>query len=419
MNLVTLGVNHQSAPLDVRSRFAIAPEETARALKELKHMPEVAGAAILSTCNRTDLLLAADPDQSKRILDWLHDFTHASRRYDDLFYQHARNDAVRHVFRVAAGLDSMVLGEPQVLGQLKDSYRQAQSAATLVQPLQQLFEKSFAVAKEVRFETGLGQSPVSVAYAAVRALEEVFDDLSDRTVLLIGAGETAALVGTHLKGRGLRRMVLANRNLQRAAQLALRFEASAVELSRVPEYLAEADIVVTATAAQSPIVDLDGYRQALKGRKRKLRVLIDLGVPRNVDAACGLERDTVLYAVDDLARVIEHGRVKRAQAAEQAEILVEAKVHEFAAWCRARERLEPLKQMRVQHEQMVEEALAEALKYLRQGQPAEQVIFHLAHGLGNRMQHHPSAVLHQAAAAGDAELLTAAIKLFGLDQSQS
>jgi len=417
MNLFTVGVNHLTAPLDVRSRFAIAPALTLRALDELKRTTGVRAAAILSTCNRTELFLSGVVDQGESALNWLHRFQGLEQRFDNMFYRHQDQHAVRHVFRVAAGLDSMVLGEPQILGQLKHSYRLAQDAASLAHPLEQLLQKSFSVAKEVRFETGLGRSPISVAFAAVRAVEQVFDDLSECSVLLIGAGETAALVGTHLRGRGARRITIANRNVHRATDLALRLEASTVELSRVPDYLTEADIIVAATGASEPLVRAADYAMAIRRKRRKLRLLVDLGVPRNIEAGCQNERDTMLFAMDDLQAVVSENKLHRARAAEQAEMLVESRVQEFMSWCAARERLEPLKLMRAHNEKIAEESLQEAVKHLRQGQPPEQVVFHLVHSLSNRFQHQPSLALQRAAAAGDQDTLQAALRLFGLNDA--
>jgi glutamyl-tRNA reductase len=418
MALFALGVNHATAPLDVRSRLAIAPTATAQALRGLRALPGVAGAAVLSTCNRTELYLTGSVDTQQPVLDWLHQFQSTGERFDRLFYQHRDEDAVRHVFRVATGLDSMVIGEPQILGQLKDAWQHARAAESMAAPLDQLFQRSFAVAKKVRHETGIGHHPVSMAYAAVRTTRQVFDSLEERMVLLIGAGETGALVAEHLRAQGVRRMVIANRSTEAALALAARMEAVAIGLDRIHDYLAEADVIICATAATTPLIDAAGLKRALKGHRRRLRLLLDLSVPRNIAVDCAELDDTVLYGVDDLSAVIEESQRSRRLAADQAEVLIDVQVSEFMHWWRGRDALTPLKQLRERNARVSEEVLEHALRRLQHGGSAEDALRFLAHTLTNKLQHAPSHALQVAAGCDDRVLLHAATRLFALSESQ-
>ena len=414
MALYALGVNHATAPLDVRSQLAIPPAVVPEALAGLCRLPGVAGAALLSTCNRTEVYVAGLHDTQQPVLDWLHRFQATADRFDRLFYRHADAEAVRHVFRVATGLDSMVVGEPQILGQLKDAWQHARAAQSMASPLDQLLQRSFAVAKQVRHQTGIGHHPVSMAYAAVRTTRQVFDSLQDRLVLLIGAGETGALVAEHLRAQGVRRMVIANRSSDAALALATRMEGVAISLDRIDEYLPEADVVVCATAATTPLIDVARMRRAFKGHRRRLRLLLDLSVPRNIDPACADLDDTMLYAVDDLHAVIAESQRSRRLAADQAEVLIDVQVNEFMTWWRGRTALEPLKRMRERNAQVAAEVLEAARRRLGHGEAPEEVLQFLAHTLTNKLQHAPSHALQQAAGSRDDALLAAATRLFGL-----
>lgn len=414
MALYALGVNHATAPLDVRSQLAIPPAAMPEALAGLCGVPGVAGAALLSTCNRTEVYVAAQYEVQQPVLDWLHRFQSTADRYDRLFYRHTDADAVRHVFRVATGLDSMVVGEPQILGQLKDAWQHARAAQSMAAPLDQLLQRSFAVAKQVRHQTGIGHHPVSMAYAAVRTTRQVFDSLQDRLVLLVGAGETGALVAEHLRAQGVRRMVIANRSSEAATALAMRMEGVAISLERIDDYLAEAEVVICATAATTPLIDVARLRRAYKGHRRRLRLLLDLSVPRNIDPACADLDDTMLYAVDDLHAVIADSQRSRRLAADQAEVLIDVQVSEFMGWWRGRTALEPLKRMRERNARVSHEVLELALRRLAHGEAPEAVMQYLAHTLTNKLQHAPSQALQQAAGSQDAALLEAAARLFAL-----
>jgi glutamyl-tRNA reductase len=419
MSLLALGVNHATAPLEVRSRLAIAPANAPEALRELRALPGVEGAALLSTCNRTELYLSGDEQARKPALDWLHGFQNTGERFDRLFYQHHDEQAVRHVFRVATGLDSMQVGEPQILGQLKDAWDAARASDSMAPPLDHLLQRSFAVAKRVRTETGLGRHPVSMAYAAVRMSRQVFEDLGERLVMLVGAGETAALAAEHLKAAGARRLVIANRSPERARALADRLEAVAIGLERIDQYLPEAELVVCATASQQPLLTVDRLKGALRGKRRRLRVLIDLSVPRNIEAAVAALDDVVLYCVDDLNLVIEEGQRSRRAAAEQAELLIEVQVSDFMRWWRSRDALGPLKFWRAHGDAISAEVLEQALKRLAHGEPADAALRFLAHTLTRKLQHGPTAVLQRAAGRQDQVLLEAAERIFGLPGSQA
>lgn len=409
MALLALGLNHQTAPLEVRERVAFTPDRAEAALRGLKRLPGLHGAALLSTCNRTELYCALEPGAEHRPLAWLEaEQRHALSPY---VYRHHDAAAVRHAFRVAAGLDSMILGEPQILGQLKDAYQRARAADTLAPPLEHLFQSSFAIAKRVRQETGLGASAVSVAYAATQVVRQVFDDLPRRTALLLGAGDTAELLARHLRGRGLVRLLVANRTVERAVRLAERIGAQAVNLSAMGQHLPEADIVVTATAAEHYLLTVEQIRAALKARRRLL-LLLDLGVPRNIDPAAAELDDVILYSIDDFQKIADSGLEQRRRAAAEAELLIEEQVGEFMRWLEARARLDDLKRIRRHHESIRDRLLARALHRLEHGAEPRELLHELAHRLTNTLQHGPTVAQRSAAAQGDDELMSLLRRLY-------
>ncbi|MCB1605660.1 MAG: glutamyl-tRNA reductase [Xanthomonadales bacterium] len=416
MALLTVGLNHVTAPLALRERAAFPPEATADALRALCRDDSIQAAAIISTCNRTELYLSGARDGARAALDWWHrNRAMADQRLHDAVYHHFDADAVRHMFRVATGLDSMVLGEPQILGQLKDAHRIARDAETLSPTLDRLFQRSFAVAKRIRSETELGANPVSVAYAAVRLVQRVFDQLPRRRVLLVGAGETMELAARHLLGRGVKDLVVANRTLERASAMAARVGAQAADLGRLEALLAEVDILFIATHASSALITEDMVRRAFKARRHRPIFIGDLSVPRNVEASVAELDDVYLYALDDLAQVVAEGQDRRRDAAMRAESLVADQVDEFMSWWRSSESSRAVGRLRAHGQRLQQAQLERALAQLRAGLDAEQVITQLAHGLTNKLLHQPTVAMRSAAASGERDLLDWVERLYASD----
>lgn len=415
MPLAALGVNHATAPMAVRELLAVVPAGAEACLRGLAALPGVSGALLLSTCNRTEIYLDGKESLGDAPVSWfLRERGLNEREFGKFFYQRHQADAVRHVFRVATGLDSMVLGEPQILGQLKDAYQSARAAEVLAPNLDRLLQRSFAVAKQVRTETGLGLNPVSMASAAVRLAKQVYDDFECRTALIVGAGATAELVARHLQTQGLKRLVIANRTLARGQALAERLNAQAIPMSSLAEHLADADIVVCATTAGAPVLSVEGLRAILPARRRRTLLMIDLGMPRDIEPGCGELRDCFLYAVDDLKQVVEHGQAQRRSAAEAAELQIELQVTEFMTWLHARDKHEPLLALRRQTEQIRDQELQQALRKLSAGGDPAEILRRLAYDLSNKFQHAPTETLRVAAGQNDAALIAAARKLFKL-----
>ena len=408
MTLWVLGINHQTAPVSLRERVAFDAQALPRALAALGALPQVHEVALLSTCNRTELYaIAAD---GNTLSDWL--AAHADG-LDGYLYQHSDADAVRHLFRVATGLDSMVLGEPQILGQVKEAWVAAREHGALGNRLDRLFQQTFAVAKRARTDTRVGANPVSVASTAVRLAQNSFARLDDSTVLLIGAGETIELAARHLSEGKVRRLLIANRTLSHAQELASRHGGYALPLAELDRHLAEADVVFSATASREPILTRAQVASALGKRKHKPMLLFDLAVPRDIEPGVAGLADAYLYTVDDLERAVEDNRRSRREAAEAAEAIIELQVARYIENLHASSRQEPLKRLRAHGDAAREEVLAKARQQLANGRDAQEVLDFLAHTLTNRLLHTPTAALREAALSGDAELARAADKLWG------
>jgi glutamyl-tRNA reductase len=413
MTLFALGLNHLTAPLELREKVAFAPESTAAALSDLARQPGVNEALILSTCNRTELYVEVDAGAEVVPQRWLiehHRLT--GSRLDEFIYRHADNAAVRHLFRVATGLDSMVLGEPQILGQVKDAYQAARGAGTLRAPMERLLQQTFAVAKRVRTDTRIGANPVSIAFTAVRLAERVFADLSQACVLLIGAGETIELAARHLVESRVRRLIVANRTLENAQALAGRFSGYAIALADLPQHLAEADIVIASTASQEIVLHRDLIEKAIRARRRRPMFLVDIAVPRDIDPAAAEIEDVFLYTIDDLREVIDANLRSRQAAAREAEAVIDLQVEHYLAWRRALLAHHPLTAMRRDAEAQRDVVLAHARRLLASGRSPEQALEFLANTLTNKLLHAPSANLRDAARRGDEDLLRAAERLF-------
>ncbi len=411
MSLHVLGINHQTAPVSLRERVAFSGDAVPAALGALRALPTVHEVALLSTCNRTELYAVAD-DNGDALADWL--ATHPDDMGDlhAYLYRHAGADAVRHLFRVATGLDSLVLGEPQILGQVKDAWATARSAGSLGAQLDRLFQHAFATAKRARTDTRIGANPVSVASTAVRLAQDSFARLEDSTVLLIGAGETIELAARHLVQAKTKRLLIANRTLAHAQDLATRHGGYALALTELERHLAEADVVISATAARDPILHKAQLAAALASRWHRPMLLLDLAVPRDIAADAAGLKDVFLYTVDDLERAIEENRRSRREAAEEAEAIVELQVSRYIETLGASTRTEPLKRLRAHGEAAKAEALAKARQQLAAGGNPQAVLDLLAHTLTNKLLHAPTVALREAASSGNAELARAADKLF-------
>jgi glutamyl-tRNA reductase len=413
MSLLALGLNHQTAPIALREKVAFAPETLPDALASLRAVKGVHEAALLSTCNRTELYARIEPQSEAAVVRWLaehHELGLAD--LDAYLYQHADADAARHLFRVATGLDSLVLGEPQILGQVKQAWQVARSAHALKTPLDRLFQHCFAVAKRVRTDTRIGAHPVSVAYAAVRLAQQVFARLDQATVLLVGAGETIELAARHLVDAKAQRILVANRTLEHAQQLAHRFGGVALPLDDLDKHLAEADIVISATASRDPVLTRGMVERAIKARRHAPMFLLDLAVPRDIEPDAATLEDAYLYTIDDLEQAIVENRRSRQQAAGEAETLIDLQVEQFMAWWRGSTQQDTLKALRARGEADRDALLARAKEQLAAGRDANQVLEQLAHGLTNKLLHAPTAGLRRAAHEGDVQLLSAAARLF-------
>ena len=417
MAFLALGINHKTASVAVRERVAFTPEKLVEALRELCRLTPSREAAILSTCNRSELYLEQDALAVDEVLAWLADFHQLNvAELRDCAYVHADEAAVRHMMRVACGLDSLVLGEPQILGQMKSAYAVAREAGTVGPLLGRLFQATFSTAKTVRTDTAIGENPVSVAFAAVSLAKQIFADLHRSQALLIGAGETITLVARYLYEQGVKRIVVANRTLERASQLAEQFGAHAVLLSEIPNELVNSDIVISSTASQLPILGKGAVERALKQRRYKPIFMVDIAVPRDIEPEVGNLDDVYLYTVDDLHEVIEENLKSRQGAARAAEELVANGADEFMLRLRELAAVDVLKAYRQQCENLRDEELAKAQRALANGSPAEEVLQQLARGLTNKLLHAPSVQLKKLTAAGRLDALALAQELFALDE---
>ncbi len=404
MILLCLGLNHKTAPIALRERVAFVPEQLAPALQQLHAFPAVAEVAILSTCNRAELYLLCHSSAIISIKQWLANF-HATPldQLDAHLYQHTEAQAVQHMCAVAVGLDSLVLGEPQILGQLKSAWRLAQQQHTLGPVVDRWFQHSFAVAKQVRHQTQIGAHAVSVAYAAVRLARQVFGELSEQTALLIGAGETIELVSKHLLEAGLTRIIIANRSAARAHELTknLNITAEIISLEQLPEQLFKADIVISSTAAADVLLTTTMVKAALKQRRHRPIFMADLAVPRDIEASVGQLNDVYLYSVDDLEHLLEDNVRARQQAAERAQAMIAERIAEFLAWRSGHQLSDVICELRERAQSIRDQALHKAQQQLAQGKAADAVLQQLAHSLTNKLIHPATQHLRQAAEQGD------------------
>ena len=416
MSLLAIGVNHTTAPLAVRERITIGSEHIPAALSQLRKERGVQEAAILSTCNRTEIYCSLERDFIQQPSLWLSDFHGLQpEQLQPYLYRHPDAYAVKHLLRVASGLDSMVLGEPQVLGQIKNAYQSALQAGSIGKLLSRLFQHSFRVAKQIRSSTAIGAHPVSIAYAAVRLSQQIFGDLTRHTALLIGAGETIELAARHLHDNGLQRMIIANRSLERSQKLASQYSAYAISLSDIPTHLAEADIVISSTASQLPILGKGAIEQAIKRRKHRPMFLVDIAVPRDIEPEAGGLDDIYLYSIDDLKDVIKDNLQNRKQAALQAEEIIDTQVNQFMDWLNSLDAVSTICALREKAYAIQNETIQTAQQKLRAGADPESVLQEVTRSLTNKLIHSPSTRLRSAGAEGREDLLSAAQEIFDLE----
>lgn len=406
MQPVVFGINHTTAPLALRERLAVADDQLPQLLSALQAESGINEAVVLSTCNRTELCLVASDAMISALPAWLAQWRQLNMgQLQPALYCHQGEAAAQHLMRVACGLDSMVLGEPQILGQLKQAYSQAREQGSVGPLLERLLQQTFAAAKQVRSETSIGASAVSVAYAAVQLARQIFPALPPLKVLMVGAGDTSELVARHLYEQGVRQLTVVNRTLARGRELAERFGGHALPLTELPSALLQADVVICSTASPLPVVGVGAVERALKARKRQPMLLIDLAVPRDIEAEVADLDDAFLYTVDDLQTIVASNMAGRQQAAAQAEAMIQVRAGEFKRWLARRPLTGPIADYRNEAERLRDQAIQRALRQLDNGQEAAAVISELAHRLTNQLTHAPTKALHDTAASGDQQAL--------------
>jgi glutamyl-tRNA reductase len=432
MPLVVIGINHRTAPVDIREKVVFAGEELPEALRELVSLPGVREALIVSTCNRTELYcFAADPSGESPdgpgpgpsslaapLADWLaswHDLATHRLDINDSLYRLQGTAAVQHLFAVACGLDSLVIGEPQILGQLKDAYRAALRQRVTGPYLNRVMQKAFSVAKRVRTQTRIGANAVSVASAAVSLARTVFEKFAGHTALLVGAGETIALAARHLHANGLSRMIVANRSLGRAQELAAEFKGFAIGIDDIAAHLPEADIVITSTASPTPVITYSAVLAAVRVRKRKPIFMVDIAVPRDIEAEVATIEDIYLFTIDDLHNVVNENMASRREAARDAIDMLASEVASFEQQLKTLDAVPTIRQLRDDAELVRTQTAEQARRMLSAGRDPREVVEFLASTLTNRLLHGPSQRLRQAAERGEVELLDAARTLFAPD----
>ena len=418
MSILAFGINHTTASVDLRGRVAFAPEIVIESLQQALTHLEGDEIALLSTCNRTEIYFCGDVSD-EQLLAWLAEHKNIQvEQLQSCYYCHRDQQAVRHIMRVASGLDSLVLGEPQIFGQIKSAYAVGREAGTVSTDLNQIFQYAFAAAKRVRSQTAIGQNPVSVAYASVSLAEQIFADLKDAHALLIGAGETIELVARHLRDKKIGAITVANRTLNRAQELAADFSADAILLSDIPDNLHKADIVISSTASQLPILGKGAVESALKKRKHKPIFMVDIAVPRDIEPEVEELADVYLYTVDDLQEVIQDNIRARQSAADVAQEIIDQEADDWSRQQRSLAVVDTIRAFRDSVEKIRDEEVDKALTALEKGQDSQSVISTLARNLTNKLMHKPTTRLKQAGEEGSDETIHATHELFGLDKKR-
>ena len=415
MPLHILGLNHNTAPVEIREQVVFTGDEIDRALGAVTALDEVREAVVLSTCNRTEFYVDSTDAGLQRVRSWLQ----ADQELDDAavasLFTLEKEEAIRHLFRVACGLDSMVLGEPQILGQLKDAYRQAEHRGTVGKQLNRLFHHTFSVAKKVRTDTEIGSSPVSVAYAAVNLANQFFAGFSQHTALLIGAGVTIELVAKHLYGKEIGRLFVANRDVTRAQQLASQFDGFALPLSELEGTLPEADILISSTASTEPVVTFEQMRAAVKARKHRPVFAVDIAVPRDLAPRISELSDVYLYTIDDLDKVIMEGQSSREAAAVDAHRILDDETQRYLSIERSKEVAPIITALRDHGENLREQVLEQARRRLAKGADTDEVLEYVTSALLKKVMHQPSVRLREAGEKSDREFINIVSELFGIN----
>lgn len=413
MKLLTIGINHKTTPLHLREQLVFAPEKLPLALQDLMQRQAVNEAVILSTCNRTELY--TDATDRQWVMNWLAETQQlplAVLQHHSYYYE--SQAALRHLLRVAVGLDSMVIGEPQIFGQLKNAFSLAQKVGAVGSQFERVFQTIFAASKQVRTETSIGANPVTLAYAVIHLAKQIYTDITANTALLIGAGEMIELMATHLHAQGVRQIIMANRDGQKAQQLAAKFNAQAITMSDIPVYLHQVDIVVTATASPLPILGKGAVESALKLRKHRPMLMVDLAVPRDIEPEIATLEDVYLNNLDDLQTILQENLQSRHEAAKQAEAVVELQALHCMRELHALKAADTIRAYRKKISHIADKELALALEQLQQGKDPQQLLQTFSQSLVQKIMHTPSAQLRQAAYDGQLELLLLAQRLFEL-----
>lgn len=420
MTLIAFGINHKTAPVALREKIAFSPDAIVQALASLRQVTGATETVILSTCNRTEIYAQLDDEQILNIVIWLANFHDVeTKELQDNSYLFTEQEAAVHIMRVACGLDSMMLGEPQILGQVKQAFTDAKNSGVIKGNFERLFQHTFSVAKKVRNETDIGANAVSVAYASVQLAKHIFSSLEKSRVLLIGAGETIELVAKHLFEQEVKSLTVANRTLARAQKIAEPLNASVLTLAQIPQHLKEADIVISSTASQLPILGKGLVQSALKERKHKPMFFVDLAVPRDVEAEVAELDDAYLYTVDDLQQIVEKNLANRQDAAALADEMVAQQVQQFMRWQQSQLSIDVLKGFRDQSALQRDTLVNKALNQLADGKNAEQVVIELANKLTNSLIHAPTKALKNAASEQDSKQLTILIDALALKKSDN
>ncbi|MGI2881254.1 glutamyl-tRNA reductase [Vibrio furnissii] len=419
MSLLAIGINHNTASVELREKVAFGPDKLSDALAQLSDSSFVNGSVILSTCNRTEIYCDVKSSCKNKVIEWLSQFHQVNA--EDLkpsLYVHEEQAAIRHLMRVSCGLDSLVLGEPQILGQVKQAYADSRESRSVDSSMEKLFQKAFSVAKRVRTETEIGGSAVSVAYAACTLAKHIFESLSDATVLLVGAGETIELVAKHLASHNCKRMIVANRTRERAMNLAEQFNAEVIALNEIPDYLAHADIVISSTASPLPIIGKGMVETALKARRYQPMLLVDIAVPRDIESQVGDLNDAYLYSVDDLQSIVDSNIEQRKVEAIQAEAIVSEESAAFMTWMRSLQAVDSIRDYRKAANDIREDLLSKSLQALTAGGDPEKLLIELSNKLTNKLIHTPTRALQTAAEQGEPAKLAIIRQSLGLDDPQ-
>jgi len=417
MPLHILGLNHNTAPVEIREQVAYAGDQVGAALTALTRLQGIDEAVILSTCNRTEFYLEGNESGLAALVSWLKSDQSLSKDAEAALFTLNNEEAIRHLFRVACGLDSMVLGEPQILGQLKDAYRQAEQSGTAGSQLNRLFRHTFSVAKKVRTDTEIGSSPVSVAYAAVNLANQFFAGFSNHTALLIGAGVTIELVARHLKSKGIGRLFVANRDFGRAQLIASQFGGFALPLSEIAGTLPEADILISSTASKEPVVTTAQMQAAIRSRKRRPIFAVDIAVPRDLEAGIGELDDIYLYTIDDLDKVVIEGQSDRQAAAVDAQRILDDETQRYLSIERSKEVAPVITALRDHGDALRNEVLEQARRRLAKGVDQDEVLQFVASSLLKKLLHQPSVRLREAGEQSDQAFIDTVRELFGLGKN--